>query len=272
VDGVSLSVQAVEKGASFTRLNLGLGGLPPGDPVQVMSLASGLEEAALEDSWGIPHSLSWSADAGDGSPFQLSFPPLPQTEDHFTLVVPSLKLLVPAKPANGSRDALIVYVPANKPLNERQATRTVFYAGNSRRIRSQYFLSSSELWKVFQQVDIGGYRIRFSYAQIEHDPFMNEEYALLLYGQVLDNGEPGSITGLRVSQVEVPGVAVMTTSNDDNPLAQLEMDGYNVRLRLDISDHSNGRLLPGLYGVRFSAAEVTIPGPWRIRVPLPQTN
>jgi len=135
----------------------------------------------------------------------------------------------------------------------------------------------SDPWPVDITLDIAGYRLHFTQAQVEHNENSDPPYLLFLDGEppARGKGEPG-LSGLHFSTVERPDgetflvdPALQNSGAVSYPYGVVGMlEPGSSRLQaviiMDVATAERNDLLPGRCRVEINGATVWVPGPWEL--------
>jgi hypothetical protein len=273
----------------LTALKLDAIGLPPGASfVQVLAHdptdfapQRGKVELYLEDNWGRRYepggNTAFIRPDGENAgydPRWRFFPPLEPLAQSLSLHVPGMEVF---EPGAASFD---VAVPQEVSFKPHETTVTVIGGGGpERQVTETRWLSDP--WPVDIPLDIAGYRLHFTQAQLERDQRSDAPYRLLLTGEPPAGGQGGAhLIGLRFAQVKQPdGETVQIDQALQNSgMISLPYGGVGPQepgsrqlqagIALDVTAADQADLLDGRYRVTLSGVTVWVPGPWELHFPL----
>jgi len=269
----------------LTALEFGAVGLPPqASFVQVMAYnpaafdpyRSGVE-LYLEDNWGRRYepgrNQAFIRPAGDEAgydPRWRFFPPLEPLAQSVTLHVPGMEIYLPGQ------DGFIVEVPQDLAFKPEQYTVTVMGGGGPERQETQIHYVSDP-WAVDIPLELAGYQLRFTQAQLEHDERADPPYRLLLTGVPPATEQDAPYPNrLRFSEIERPDGQILQIdpalqnsgmlSYPSGGIGLLEPGSSQAQavIGLDVTAADRVALLAGRYRVELNGVTAWAPGPWEL--------
>ncbi len=242
-DGLTLRVDEVTLTDRLTAITVELDNPPPGvafSRILTWNPATQRRELYLEDDCG--RRYEFSQDVGwrpSGSPESdaktLTFQPVQPLARRMTLHAPSVEVTL------AGAAAFDVTVPTG--------LTTEAHPGE---------VSASAPWGMDIPVEVAGYRLRFTQAQIEG---LNDTTMLMLTSGPFE-GQQGNcwLTGLHLASVMAPnGQSVDLRSAFSHASPE-----YGVRLAFDVVDPATGTVQPGRYRVKLDGVTVAVQGPWTL--------
>jgi hypothetical protein len=274
----------------LTALKLDAIGLLPGASlVQVLAYdptdfapQRGAVELYLEDNWGRRYEpggntafiIRPDGENAGYDPRWRFFPPLEPLAQSLSLHVPGMEVFEPGAAS------FEVEVPQEVSFKPHETTVTVIGGGGPERQETE-MRWLSDPWAVDIPLDIAGYRLHFTQAQLERDERSDSPYRLLLTGEPPAGGQGGAhLIGLRFAQVEQPdGETVQIDQELQNSgMISLPYGGVGPQepgsrqsqagIALDVTAADQADLLPGRYRVALNGVTVWVPGPWELHFPL----
>jgi hypothetical protein len=273
----------------LTALKLDAIGLPPGasfvqilahDPTDI-ALQQGAVELYLEDNWGRRYDpggnlaiIRPDGEKAGYDPLWRFFPPLQPLVQSLALHVPGMEVFEPGT------TSFEVVVPQEVTFKPHETTVTVIGGGGPERQESETrWLSNS--WSVDIPLNLAGYRLYFTQAQVERDERSDSPYRLLLMGEPPAAGQGGAhLIGLRFAQIERPdgGTVQIDPALQNNGMISFPYGGIGplepgssqlqAGIVLDVTAADHVDLLPGRYRVELNGVTVWVPGPWELHFSL----
>jgi len=273
----------------LTALEFGAVGLPPqASFVQVMAYnpaafdpyRSGVE-LYLEDNWGRRYepgrNQAFIRPAGDEAgydPRWRFFPPLEPLAQSVILHIPGMEIYLPGQ------DGFIVEVPQDLAFKPEQYTVTVMGGGGPQRQETQIHYVSDP-WAVDIPLELAGYQLRFTQAQLEHDERADPPYRLILKGDPPATEQDAPYPNrLRFSEIARPDgqVVQMDPALQNSGMFSYPAGGVGVLepgssqaqavIILDVTAADRVALLAGRYRVELNGVTVWAPGPWELNFSL----
>jgi hypothetical protein len=263
----------------LTAVKVGGAGLPA-DTTFVQALAYDPSRAKrdlyLEDNWGRRYEL-WQNEAfirPDGTdsaydPRWQFFPPLQPLAQTFSLHIPAIEVFMPAN------TSFEVEVPSDINFKKEEYEVTAFGGGGPERQETQTRWVSDP-WPVDINLELAGYELQFTEAQVQHEMNSEAPYLLFLKGKPTTANQGNlHLNELQFSKVELPDGT--TIQIDDGDLISYPYGGvgpverYSNQLQtMIVLDVTNGQgdLLSGSYRVEISGVTSWISGPWELPLSL----
>jgi hypothetical protein len=230
----------------------------------------------LEDNWGRRYELGQSeaiirpngADLGYDPRWQF-FAPLQPLVQTFSLHIPAIEVFMPA---NTSFD---IAVPSDINFKKEEYKVTTVGGGGPERQETQTRWVSDP-WPADINLQIAGYKLQFTEAQVQHDINSDAPYLLFLTGKPTTATQGNlHLNELRFSKVEQPDGMIMQIADDDlisYPYGGVgPVERYSNQLQamivLDVTD-VQGDLLSGSYRVEIGGVTSWISGPWELPLSL----
>ena len=290
--GIGVGIQEVFLSDRLTALSLDATGLPPDatfvqalsfgeatfDPSTYKTHRTGLN---LEDNWGRHYEpgkneafIRPEGDETGYDPRWKFFPPLEPLAQSLTLHIPGIEVFVPGQAS------FEIEVPQDLTFKQEEVEVTVVGGGGPERqeTETQWVTDS---WPVDILLEIAGYRMHFSQAQIEQDVDSNTAYLLSILGELPEREQDRFyLNSLRFAKVEQPdGQRLLIDPAPQNSglisspfggvgLSEPGSDQYQVGISLDVTAADRYDLLPGRYHVALNGVTVWIPGPWDVNFSL----
>ena len=289
--GITLRVDRTTFTDQVSVVNLAADGLTAGgrllnvlsfDPAtfDLSQAASSFEsQLYLETDQGqrveLAQNVSWQPE-GEAldDPGRLVFGPLPPQTEGLTLHVPAVELFL------SSQTAFEVDVPGglNFHSEEIKVNASSRNEGQSVEPRTHWV---SEPWEVDVPVEVAGFRLHFTQAQIERDLNASIPYRLILTSQPLNRELEGkSLSALSLSAVSCPD-GRQDDGEEINALMRwlgllydramtenYDPANWQAKLFLDVSTEDGNEYLPGRYQVEIDGAKAWVSGPWELHFSL----
>jgi hypothetical protein len=281
----------------LTAVKFGAAGLPPGDSlVQALAydpttfdlyrLTPGSSSSRppglyLEDNWGRRYEpggnqavIRPDGENAGYDPIWRYFPPLEPLAQSLSLHVPGMEVYEPGEAS------FEVEVPQYVTFKPEEYTETVIGGGGpERQVTETRWVSDP--WPVNIPLDIAGYRLHFTQAQLEHDERSDSPYRLLLTGEP-PAGNQGNmhLIGLRFAQVQRPDEEAVQIDQalQNSGMISLPYGGVGSQetgssqlqagIVLDVTAADRINLLSGRYRIELSGVTVWVPGPWDLHFSL----
>ncbi|RPI89946.1 MAG: hypothetical protein EHM40_19590 [Chloroflexi bacterium] len=264
----------------LTAVKLGGSGLPA-DATFVQALSydpsrngSGLY---LEDNWArryLPGQNEAIIRPGEDplryDPRWQFFAPLQPLAQDLTLRIPAMEVFVPAN------TSFEVEVPQGLTFEKEEYEVTTIGGGGPERQETQTRWVSDP-WAVDLNLEVAGYELHFTEAQVQHEGNSDPQYLLFLTGKprTASRGEL-HLNELRFSKIEQPDGTTVQVEKDD--LASYPYGGVGptaigsnqlrAMIVLNVTDASRDALLSGRYRVEINGVTSWVPGPWELRFSL----
>ena len=259
----------------LTAFKVGAAGLPAGTTfVQALAYdpSRGKRGFYLEDNWGRRYALgqneAFIRPNGTDLTYNLRwkfFPPLQPLVQRFNLHIPAIEVLMPASAS------FEVEVPQDVSFKKEKYKVTTIGGGGPERQETQTRWVSDP-WPVDIHLELAGYELQFSEAQVQHDTNSDAPYLLFLTGKPTTANQGNMhLNELRFSKIEQPDGTIMQIDNDS--LISYPYSGvgpterYSNQLQamivLDVTN-VQGDLLSGRYRVEISGVTSWISGPWEL--------
>lgn len=267
--GVEFSAQGLPEGATFLQAI-------PYDPA-AYDPARPAAQLYLEDNWGRRYesgkNLAFLRPGGDEAGFDSRwqfFSPLQPLAQGLTLHVPAMEALLPGEAG------FTVEIPQGLSFHEEEYTVKVIGGGGPERAETTT-RTVSDPWPVDISLDLAGFRLHFTRAQVERDERAGPAYRLLLTGEPPERGKNGfRLNSLRFSAVERPdGETLRIDPELQNRgllaypygfVGQVEAGSsrMQVMMALDVTAADRADLLAGSYRVELNGVTVWVAGPWEL--------
>lgn len=231
----------------------------------------------LEDNWGRRYKLGQNeaiirpngAESGYDPRWQF-FAPLQPLVQSFSMHIPAIEVFVPASAA------FEVEVPQDASFKKEEYRVTIVGGGGPERQETQTRWVSDP-WSVDINLEIAGYKLQFTEAQIQHEMNSDAPYLLFLTGNPTTANQGNlHMNELRFSKIEQPDGTMI--QNDNSGLISYPYGGvgpvapYSNQLQimivLNVADASRGDLLSGRYRVEINGVTSWVPGPWKLHFSL----
>jgi hypothetical protein len=241
------------------------------DLTQLPSLSN--SQLYLETQQGqrieLAQDVSWQPD-GEAldDPGTLVFDALPPLAEGVTLHVPAIMLFLPGQAA------FEIAVPEGLTFHSEKFSVPDLGQNNMQQETTQTRWVSDP-WEVDIPVEIAGYRLHFSQAQVEQDLNSNPAYRLTLTSEPLNRELDGkSLSTLHISTFIRPDgqSGSIDTVNELMSVFGLYYDRlltenydparWNAKIILDVTNPTGLDLLSGTYRVEIDGAIVWVAGPW----------
>ena len=263
----------------LTAVKVGGAGLPVGTTfVQALAYdpARGKRGLYLEDNWGRRYELgqneAFIRPNGPDSPYDSRwqfFWPLQPLVQSLSVHIPAIEVLMPAS-ASFEMD-----VPQDVSFKKEEYKVTTIGGGGPERQETQTRWVSDP-WPVEIHLELAGYELQFSEAQVQHDTNTDAPYLLFLMGKP-STAKQGNLhlNELRFSKIEQPDGTITQIDNDDlisypyggvGP-AERYSNQLQAMIVLDVTDEQ-GDLFSGRYRVQISGVTSWVSGPWELALSL----
>lgn len=261
---IELSVPDLPSGGSLANV-LGF------DPAQYLSYReNGLYLAGSSGAKYEPADNVSVQTEGEAGPGRLVFDPVPASEERVTLHVPAVEIFVPGQAA------FDVTVPVDVDIH-REEVVVAMINRNGEREETVQTRWVSDPWEVDIPVELGGYSLRFTQAQIERDPDANTPFRLILSSQPVDRELDGKNLGaLNLSAVTRPD-GEQETGEEINEMMRwygllydrmltenYDPANWQAKIFLDVTAADGTTLLPGSYHVEIDGVIAWVSGPWEL--------
>lgn len=285
-NGVRPVVEEVFLSDRLTAIRLGAAHLPPGAAfVRALS-----QDPAAFDPYRTTSTLyltdNWARqyDAGRNEVFIRSggpdaihnprwtfFPAMQSLAQNVTLHIPGMEVALPGK-AEFSID-----VPPDLAFHTEEYSTKAIGGGGSLRDVTRIRVASDP-WPVSINLELAGYQLHFTQAQVLHEENADPPYQLILTGEPPANGPEGfRLNALRFARVQRPdGTTIQIDPNlrDSglmpfpngavSPVAQGAKQ-LMTWILLDVTAANLVDLLPGRYHAEVDDITVYVPGPWKVQ-------
>ncbi len=279
VNGLTLSVAEVLISDRLTVVNVGASGLPAGAAVKRLAYrrpagpAGWPDIPALEDQRGQEvegeYEVGWRAPLQSSARQVVFSNPSPLARS-LTLTIPGIELTLP-----GAAE-LAVEIPADLEFREEvYETNVLSYDGTEHLVSRSRWVSD---WAVDIPVEIAGYRLHFTRAEVEQvEDLAAGRFWLTLYSEALPAGIEGQeLVELHFAKITRPdgeiqqidygteNWKILSRPTGGIVLAESAPGQQQPFLRIAVSGSHGLALLPGLYTIELDGASISVPGPWRL--------
>jgi hypothetical protein len=220
--------------------------------------------------------VSWQPDGeAVDDPGTLVFDALPPLAERMTLHVPAVELFLPGKAA------FEIAVPDGLTFHSEEFSVPDLGQNNVQQETNQTRWVSDP-WQVDIPIEIAGYRLHFTQAQVEQALNSNPAYRLTLTSELLNRELDGkSLSTLHISTLTSPDgqsesldtvnelMSVMGLYYDRLLTENYDPARWNAKLILDVTDSSGLKFLPGTYRIEIDGAIIWAVGPWDLSWSLP---
>jgi len=263
----------------LTAVKIGGTGLPAGTTF-VQALAYDPSRAKrglyLEDNWERRYELGQNeaiirpngADSTYDPRWQF-FPPLQPLAQSLSVRIPAIEVLMPASAS------FEVDVPQDVSFKKEEYKVTTIGGGGPERQETQTRWVSDP-WPIDINLELAGYELQFSEAQVQHGTNSDAPYLLFLTGKpITANQGDLYLNELRFSKIEKPDGTIIRIDNGElisypyGGVGQVERNSNQLQamIVLDVTD-VQGDLLSGRYRVETSGVTSWISGPWELPLSL----
>lgn len=290
--GVTLQLEQVIINDQVTVVNLTAQGLPDGgqllnvlafDPSN-FDLSQGVyaseSQLYLETIHGqrveLAQNVSWQPEGeAQNDPGRLVLGSLPLQAERVTLRIPAVELFLPGQaafeievPEDMTFHSEAYKVPAmGRRTNGQQETTQIRWV--------------SDPWEVDIPVEVAGYRLHFTQAQVEQDRNAKDPYRLILTSEPISRAIDGKyLSALNLSAITRPD-GQWETSAEINEMMRwfgllydrlltenYDPSNWKAKIILDVTAADGLAVLPGRYRVEIDGLTAWVSGPWELSWPL----
>ena len=270
----------------LTAIRLGAANLPPGatfvralsqdpatfDPYQTTSTLY------LTDNWNRQYDAGrnevFIRPGGQDAvydPHWIFFPALQSLAQNVTLYIPGMEIALP------SHASFIIDVPPDLSFHSEEYTTKVIGGGGPMRDVTQTRVVSDP-WPVNIDLDLAGYQLHFTQAQVLREENAGPLYRLVLTGEPPANRPDGfRLNTLRFAGVQHPdGTTIhIDPTQRDSGMMPFPNGGMSpvtpgskqrmVWILLDVTATNQVELLPGNYIAEMDGITVYVPGLWMVQ-------
>jgi hypothetical protein len=219
--------------------------------------------------------VTWQPDGeAVDDPGRLVFDAMPPLAEQVTLHVPAVELFLPGQAS------FEIAVPEGLTFHSKEFSVPDLGQNNVQQETTQTRWLSDP-WEVDILMEIAGYRLHFTQAQVEQTLNSNPAYRLTLTSDSLNREMDGkSLSTLHISAFTRPDgqggsietvnelMRVMGLYYDRLLTENYDPARWNAKLILDVTNPSGLDFLPGTYRVEIDGAIVWVVGPWDLNWPL----
>ncbi len=280
--GVTLSVESATFTDQVSVVRLVATDLPAGsrllnvlsfDPSQ--GFLSQESQLYLAGSQGerieLARNVTWQPEGeAENEPGRLIFDPLPPLAERVTLHVPAAELFLPGQ-ANFE-----IEVPEGVTFHSEEY-KVPAIGRNDGQQETTEIRWPSDPWEVDIQVEVAGYRLHFTKAQIQRDLDADVPYRLILTSQPVKRELNGkNLSALNLSAITRPDGQEETGEVINEMMhwfgllyeriltENYDPANWNAKIFLDVTAVDGLALLPGSYRVEIDGVTAWVSGPWEL--------
>lgn len=279
-NGLTLRMESASFRDVATVIELSVPDLPPDgslanvisfDPAQYLSYRE--NELYLAGSSGARYepadNVSVQAE-GEAGPGRLVFEPVPLSEERVTLHVPALEIFIPG------RAAFDVTVPTGIDIHSEEVVAPMINRNGEREetVQTRWV---SDPWDVDIPVELAGYSLHFTQAQIERDPNANTPFRLILTSQPVDRELDGKNLGALNLSAFIRPDGQQETGEEINEMMRwygllydrmltenYDPANWQAKIFLDVTAADGTTLLSGSYHIEIDDVTAWVSGPWEL--------